>query len=480
MSRFSNYLKNLLSENNEPIASVARSIHAERTSIHKALSDERVLPYRVVHALANHFYLSPEERREFFRTYDMLIQGEDAWHNRAAVGDLLNHLSSLHFQPSLLHNNLSAPLSSFVVSEGLIEGEYAVRNMIYTLLRQEVHENMNAVFRLFLPSGIDLSAIFMQLWLGGADFHVEQFFWFPTSAHNDYSQNIWMLRQIIPLCLIARDSYHPYYFYEHPSYLSINPLNYYIITPRYLILIAQDQSSAYVHRSNQMIRLYSDYFQELKTNCEPLAFSSSDMTAVLEKYSSFTNPNGSFTLMSQPCFGRYYTPELIAKYLKCGDDCRSSLYEAATRRFSLVQNIDKDFYTVFSENGLQYFAETGILLEMPPEYASAIDPDDRRLLLSQLREDIASGTVIGLIARPSYLHLPDYLFLYADPDGNTIFDTTANYIYGVYYCDIHISEKSICHAFRDFFRSLPGSQLVYSQEDTLRILDETIKKCGGA
>ncbi|MCC8127450.1 MAG: hypothetical protein LIO92_08630 [Clostridiales bacterium] len=480
MSRFSNYLKNLLNQNNEPIASVARSIHAERTSIHKALSDERTLPYWVVHALANHFHLSPEERREFFRTYEMLIQGEDAWHNRAAVSDLLNHLSSLHFQPTPLNSNPLTPPSSFVLSEDLVEGEYAVQNTIYTLLRQEISENTNTVFRLFLPSGIDLSAIFMQLWLGGADFHVEQFFWFPTSVHNDYSQNIRTLRQIIPLCLIARDSYHPYYFYEHPSYLSINPLNYYIITPHYLILIAQDQSSAYVHRSNQMIRLYSDYFQELKINCEPLTSFPADVPAVLEKYASFTRPKGSFTLMSQPCFGRYYTPELIAKYLRCSDDCRPSLYEATIRRFSLVQNIDKDFYTVFSEKGLQYFAETGILLEMPPEYTPAIDLDDRRLLLSQLREDIASGNIIGLIARPSYLHLPDYLFLYADPDGDTIFDTTTNYIYGAYYCDIHISEKSVCRAFQDFFRSLPGSQLVYPQEDTLRILDETINKCGGA
>ena len=61
MSKFSEYLRNLINESGESISAISRSIGAERTSIHKALSDERVLPYKVVQNLARHFNLSLDE-----------------------------------------------------------------------------------------------------------------------------------------------------------------------------------------------------------------------------------------------------------------------------------------------------------------------------------------------------------------------------------------------------------------------------------
>ena len=50
MSKFSIYLKNLIEDSGESISFIARSIEAERTSIHKALTDERILSYKVVQA----------------------------------------------------------------------------------------------------------------------------------------------------------------------------------------------------------------------------------------------------------------------------------------------------------------------------------------------------------------------------------------------------------------------------------------------
>ena len=77
MSRFSDYLRRLIDKSDETISSISRCIGAERTSIHKALSDERILPYKVVQELAGHFNLPLDERQEFFRLYDILLQGEE-------------------------------------------------------------------------------------------------------------------------------------------------------------------------------------------------------------------------------------------------------------------------------------------------------------------------------------------------------------------------------------------------------------------
>ena len=97
MSKFSEYLRQMIKKSGESVSAVSRSIGAERTSIHKALADERILSYKVVQNLARHFNLTIDERNEFFRLYYILLQGEDNFRIREAVCDLLNYLSTLQF-----------------------------------------------------------------------------------------------------------------------------------------------------------------------------------------------------------------------------------------------------------------------------------------------------------------------------------------------------------------------------------------------
>lgn len=358
----------------------------------------------------------------------------------------------------------------------MIEGEYSVQNALYALLATEIAQTPDVRFQMLLPLGTDISSMLMRLWQINGLFSVDQLFCFPTTADNDCSQSVHVLQQIIPLCLIARDSYHPYYFYERTGTLAVNPLNYYIITPHYLVLLSQDQSAALFQCSKSLVRHFSDHFKSLMERCEPLISCASNLAEVLDKSNSLIDLKGCLYLNSQPCFGHYYTPELIVKYFQAQNCPLPGILEASVEHFSLLQKVEKNFCTIFSEKGLQYFMETGILTEVPQKYITAVDVKDRLYLLTRLRDDIAEEKVIGLIARPSYLRVPEYLTLTIDSGGNAYFDTTSAFQGGAFYCNIHISEKSICQAFKDFFQSLPGSQMVYSREDTLRMLDEGIRK----
>ncbi len=473
MSKFSSSLKQLFESSGESIASVARDIGAERTSIHKALTDERVLPYRVVQALAGHFRLTLEEREDFFQSYEMLLQGEDAWRNQQAICDLFNHLAQVRFVPTASSVQLPPPPSAAT----MVEGEYAVRGVIRSVLVWETRQEEDATFRMFLPAGLDLSQELLELWVGGARFHVEELLCSPVVTGDDCSRDIRLLRRVIPLCLASRGAYAPYYFRERPGTLDINPLNYYIITPRYLIHLSQDLSTAEVHTQKQLIRLFSDHFQRLLERCDLLTSCNANILDVLRRYTETTSPENSFFLLSQPCFGRYITPPFIQKYLRTdGSIPRETLFNVGNERFSMLRKVEKNYYTVFTEEGLQSFIDTGVMVEMPPEYVPPLEPADRLWMLSQLRREMEAGTVVGLIVRPSYLRLPDYLELYFDAEGNIHFDTTNRFLYGAYCCDIRISEEFLRRAFFDFFQSLPNSKMVYPREDALRILDEGISR----
>ncbi|MCD8379616.1 MAG: helix-turn-helix domain-containing protein [Lachnospiraceae bacterium] len=473
-SKFSSYLKNLFEESGESVASVARSIGVERTSIHKALSGDRILPYHVAHALADHFQLSLEEQQEYFRLYNILLQGEDVWQNRTAVASLLNYLSTMQFQA--ITASAAAAVTPPMCGNTPFKGEFAVRDIVNTVLYYEIQQNDHPTFQLFLPPDMDLSQIFISQWLDGKQFDVEQLFSISTINSDNCAKNVQLLRQIIPLSLISRDSYRPYHFHENAGSSFISPLNYYIITPHYLILLRQDQTVAYVQESEYLIDVYSEHFRSLTEHCEPLVFCAANLSEVLSRSNSMIDLKGNLYLTSQPCFGHYYTSEIISKYFQVQNCPIPGIFEESVKHFSLLQKTEKNFCTVFSEKGLQYFIETGIVTEMPAQYIPPADVKDRLYLLSRLRDDIAEEKVTGLIARPSSLRLPEYLTLTVDSDGNAYFDTTSDFPFGACYCNIHISEKSICQVFKDFFASLQGSQMVYSREDTLRMLDEGIQR----
>ncbi|MCD7830575.1 MAG: hypothetical protein LUG58_09100 [Clostridiales bacterium] len=473
MSKFSSHLKHLIESSGETISSVARDIGAERTSIHKALTDERVLPYRVVQALAGHFRLTLEEREEFFQDYEMMLQGEDAWRNRQAICDLLNHLADVQLTPNLPSVQLPPPTQKAT----LIEGEYAVRGAIRSILAWETGQGEDVTLRMFLPAGLDLSQELLELWMDGARLHVEELFCTPVVTGADCAQDIQLLGRIIPLCLVSRGAYAPYYFRERPGTLEINPLNYYIITPHYLIHLSREQSTAEIHTQQPLIRLFSDHFQRLLERCDLLTTCTSSILDVLRHYTEVTSSDNSFFLLSQPCFGRYVTPAYIQKYLRTdGSVPLDALSDMGNERFSMLRKVDKDYYTVFSEEGLQSFIDTGVLIEMPPEYVAPMEPADRLSFLTQLRREMETGVVVGLIVRPSYLRLPDYLELYFDAERNIHFDTTNRFPYGAYCCDIRVSEEYLCRAFWGFFQTLSGSKMVYPKEDALRLLDEGISK----
>ena len=254
MSKFSIFLKNLIEESGESISFIARSIEAERTSIHKALTDERILSYKVVQALARHFNLPVDKKKEFLRLYDILLQGEEAFENRQTVCRLLNDLSSIRF------SMLPPPqVDSITLKKKLLKGEYAVRNAIRNVLIYETTHTDKATFSMYIPEKLDLTMELMELWLAQRDYSVDALLNF-CSERTSGVKNVQLLRSVIPLCLASRGNYRPYYFCETPKSVSLSPMSYYIITPHYLVLLSEDLSMAQIRDDTELIEFYHMHF----------------------------------------------------------------------------------------------------------------------------------------------------------------------------------------------------------------------------
>ena len=470
MSKFSNYLKKLINNSGESISSLARNIGAERTSIHKALSDERILSYKTIQALARHFNLSVDDRKEFFQLYDILLQGEETYNNRQAVCRLLNNLASVDFSMAL-----PPEVSSLNITDRLIKGEFAVRSAIRSVLIYEISHTENAEFHLFLPARLELAIDFMESWLDNRNFTVNELLCFESST-DSAAKNLTLLQAVIPLCLASRGQYKPYYFHETPKAVSLAPMGYYIISPHYLILFSEDLSTAQILESEDLLSYYRNFFKNLLLQCEPLTQCSADMAEVLNEYISVAIPDSLHIIMPQPCIGRYITQDIIEKYLSRYQIPLDAYLPLIDHHYSFLRQVENNYYTIFTEEGLQDLIETGICDDSPREFVPHLDKDDVCNFLKKLYDEIENGTVIGLIARPTQLHLPNYLSIYINPQTGFHIYTTLKFVFGSYCCNIHITEESIRSLFLDFFHSLPESGLVYSKEDTLYLLKQHITK----
>ena len=177
--------------------------------------------------------------------------------------------------------------------------------------------------------------------------------------------------------------------------------------------------------------------------------------------------------MNQPCTGRYITPEIIQKYLNSDDMPYPAMYSLVEQHFSVLRQISQNYFTIFTEKGLADLVTSCVLQDLPPQYVPPLDPEDIRQMLLSLHEEISDGNISGFIVRPTYLQLPDYLSLYITPAELHIYTTNA-FVFGAYCCNIHIQEPSLCRIFTEFIRTLPGSHLVYIQEETLNLLEQYI------
>lgn len=209
MSRFSTQLGELIRRSGEPIARIAKNAGLERTSIHKALKDERILPYASLKKLIRYFQLTLPEARELNLCYDMLLQGEEAYYIHAEICHLMSDLSHLHFSSFHYRTDIFGELPR---EARFVHGAAEVQYMLQAMLNQET-KSPDAAIYLYLSEDQRLSESIVSLWRGGRRFTVHQIVAFhsESAAGNSAQQNIHHIRRLLPTALLSGGQYHAYY-----------------------------------------------------------------------------------------------------------------------------------------------------------------------------------------------------------------------------------------------------------------------------
>lgn len=413
----------------------------------------------------------------------MLLQGEDIYKVQTSIVELLSDLSQLKLLP---FSNVLLPSIPFEPDKipDLIYGKIQIEAAINTIFQQETQQN-KADFCVYLPAENNITNKFLPFWKLSRNFEVKQIVTFLPNRTGSITrtENLELLKEIIPLSILSRGNYFAYYYFEeHPENVNINPMPYFIITPHYLLTFDSKMTVMQIQASKSVLKLYNKRFAALTKECSSLIsyYNTksivSDLINFLNSYSFSQEKYSGYAMMVQPSLGIYCTDEIIDKNIRDDMPGRKLLVPVFKRHFKSLRATWTDINMFFTEKGLRNFAETGIVSDFPPKISKPFDVEDRLWFLRNLYNDIKSDKISGGITENEEMTIPKYLTLNCDPKNGLLLHAIQNYETGSYACDIRIEEPGIINAFSSFMKLLPSSRYVYPKENTLSVFEDVIRK----
>ena len=88
--------------------------------------------------------------------------------------------------------------------------------------------------------------------------------------------------------------------------------------------------------------------------------------------------------------------------MKTPDLPYDTMFQLVERHFSVLRDIQNNYLTIFTEQGLADFVKSGVLQDLPPTYVPPLESSDIKLILTKLYNELENGTITCLIVRPTY------------------------------------------------------------------------------
>ena len=476
MQEFHKLLTRFINEKNTTIYTLAKNTGIERSYIQKMKSGARVPAEKdTILKLAKGLMLTANEAAELVEAYSIAKMGEGKYFQRMFVQNIISSFAEVQTQNSLI---LECNTQNNLVMQNEVEhitGVPAIHKVLKAIMEIEASNEDGCIKILAQPS---FSYIYDCISTLNSNTKVENIIvLYKQDNDNAVNYNLDVFQKLVPL-FFSCPHFHPYYVHDHVDTIfndtTVMPLT--IITSEYLLRISNDCKQALLIRDATIRQLYLASFEKKMLTAKPLF---DTISAEPEQY--FANVAGlmdfdaesNYNIMYQPCIVPYIpndtvnacintellTPEMLAQI-------QEYLYNIST--------CHNTFQMVFTEEGLDLFLRTGKILEIPDFMLRAHPTKKQRLeIIANFIAAIEDGRAIVHLAKPNMFSIPKPIVITAYSKQHVIihhFDESGS---------IHIfrlEEISLVNAFHDFLLWIQDCDLVYSQEESLEIVQNVYKK----
>lgn len=272
MSRFSQYLKNLVEESGVSHATLARISGMNRPNLQNILSGSRKPSQKDIDRLLPHLRASAAQQAELLELLEGELLGPDVAERRACVRAMLEQLDRA-FHATPIPRQVWPAAEETPKGAALLSGEAAILNTLASLLSESALIGGTLVFFPGFPKDWLQKSLSILCGLNGDDLKVAQLveFWKAPQAEA-CTANLRALFDALPMLLSSRFDYALWYSYtahvETPHAGVLFP--YCLLLPQAVFLLHRDGQQAMILREPELLRCWRDGAQAMLSDARPL------------------------------------------------------------------------------------------------------------------------------------------------------------------------------------------------------------------
>lgn len=479
MSLFSEQLKLLLQDSGQTIYKISKNAKLDRTTIQRAMTGERLPSLSFVETLCEYLRVSPTEKAELMDYYTISKIGETNYATRKHIKTLIEQIAHLHQetrQPASPFRPADVEMDSKEIT--VFTGEYQVNSFVRQFLEHKALSRKPIAISVPFEYHYFFECLRPLYWASNGEWEIAHLIKLIKNQDlpSHATTNLEALSNVFPCSFCIQNGYRPSYFYQNASLvqdISI-AMPYYFFTQDYCVTLAADFKTAILYHNPDIVRVYQNHFDSCLAQATPLITNITGNVDMAFSYLSAFQLGGGSThvIEAQPCLARYYTADMVDVHVRKDVEHREEFKRATQAVFEEAQKTEKSMCSYFSVDGLHYFAETGIMANLPPQYAVPFFLEEREHFLKSMRSEIENDVILYRAINPAKFMVSPTATIEFHENRTVLFlAARENYIISSL-----LQEKSIGDAFFDFFQSLPDSDLVYSKENTLQLIDDCLEK----
>ena len=460
------------------IYSLYKTTGIERTKLQRIKNGKRLPSNEDIDKIARALSLTAFEKKRLYQELEIETIGEDKYKSRSCTKQFLEDLfyafqndsySKVNFISSnsiILEDEtitVNGTLETQKLVNWVIKGEASIENDIFILTNDEDNPILNGVY-------YDL--------LNNNDVSVNHVFALKphNEYYNSYYSNIKSITNIYPIFL-SKTNYMAYYYYCNPTDDFL--FSSYIVTDNIVVSISSDFKSAVITQNKDVVNIHKRLCEQKRKQSYPLIVkinSADDYVDYYVKRGRKLSKSGNklVTLEHEPCILPFASNELIQKYIRKDVLNRDEIYEKASIIFSFYQNYDVKI-SIFTEDGLKNFLNTGRISEIPDCLYSPVSVEDRILILKSVCQFARNDGKIELhLIDEKKMHIPHnlrycgtgqiddfFILMSKEANNNSMFQ---------------LNECGFSKPFFDFASSLIDTDLVFSSEQSIEFIENIIEE----
>ncbi|MDD7429083.1 MAG: helix-turn-helix transcriptional regulator [Oscillospiraceae bacterium] len=472
-TEFSRRISEYISESGYTVYKISQITGLGRTAIQHIMSGKFVPTRDFFDKLCAVFPITPAQKEELTDLYIKQKFGNKIYCERKQIRSIIENLPQYYInvqRPTVPHGTVELHCEKAVT--GLLNVNQYV---IGAISRELQKENPHILTTIPFGNKLMFDNVLQLIGLFSSDAVFEHYLRLFKYGDDDLNENLRVLEDVLKMSVNGGMIYQPYCYYAYKNTdddnLSVFP--YCLLTSEYVVFLTLDYRSAAISSDKRILDIARSHFEKLR-------LISSVMVETVDNknmFDIFARSTGMYdkSLEYQPCLTRYLTWDIISARIKDIPE-RGYILKTVKDSFFAAERAgaaeEQPAVNVFTRSGLEQFAETGCMVNMPGQLLEPLSVSERIAILNSMKKDV--GSYYKMIDK-NKLNVPDFIqIIYLNNQSCII----ACLMEDRKFCGI-ISERSLCGSFDDFIRSLYENGLTADDSEVLAAIDECIKRLSG-